>query len=518
MQDIDELYIRAASEGNVEQLKDIDKKHQISPKTATNALLISMAQYKPFRYLVETHHHNIPKDTITDSLNGLLYFMVEAQDIDGIKWAIGHGANPSASQSFAKAVMSGDIEIIDTLLSVPLAEDFVTIVAFFALQKNNQAIIDHLMTDRLYQDRRPDTTKLAFMAAHTNDLHFLRRIVDTYDVDVTAENNTLFKSLIDTLVSVEIFKYLEEKGANPEDKLNDFVINFVKLRSSQQLLHFLKKYDIDPNLTVDDEDMTLLHRTALWSPKICETLINLGADPFRLSNGKKNGLVSVKITPMFYAVASKNKAILDVFLKLGGHLSPCKPEKSTSALDAAFAESWPEGAEEIRKANMIFTKQLEHIAKIDFSALKTMDDFRQVQIEREPSSTGGFGIKASGLVAALFSEDTDAFFEKLAGFGPGCLKPEDADLSVRVDNGHTSFKADLTDIILEKKVVSKLFDERLWTAKPAEMTEFFDALPKKLQDQAQDEYKRSLSSLRLKNKVASNPGHKLKLRRRSPGR
>jgi ankyrin repeat protein len=509
MSDIEDLYIKAAYNGNVEQLKDIDKKHRVDLGTVMNALQISVGEYKTFRYLSETHRNSVPPPMLKAMLDGVVECMTMDENIDGLKWAISRGGDPSASHAFANAVKSGNIEIIDILLSVRLHHEYITTVAFYALQMENQAVVDHLMTDRLYQNRRPHTLSLAAAAAYHNDAELLRRVVDTYNVDVTAENNALFKHLISSSASLDIYEYLEEKGASPEDKLNELLISCITRRAHLLFKHFLKKYDVDPDFK-PNADTTLLHHASECSPQSCETLIQLGADPHILDSDKK--------TPIFNAIASKKSTILDVFLKAGGHLSPCKPEEFASTLDVALEEKWQEGVEKIRQANTVFTKQIEYIAKIDFSALKTMDDFRQVQIEREPSSTGGFGIKASGLVAALFSEDTDAFFEKLAGFGPGCLKPEDADLSVRVDNGHTSFKADLTDIILEKKVVSKLFDERLWTAKPAEMTEFFDALPKKLQDQAQDEYKRSLSSLRLKNKVASNPGHKLKLRRRSPGR
>jgi|GEM_PF-2382296 len=509
MQDIEDLYIKAASEGSVEQLKDIDKKHRINLGTVMYAMQISLGDYKTYRYLFEAHRNNIPQPMLKSVLNGAVEYMALDENIDGLKWAISQGGDPSASNAFENSVKSGDIEVIDTLLSVRLQRDYVTTVAFYALQIQKQDIVDHLMTNRLYQNRRPYKLGLAAAAAYHNDADLLRHVVETYNVDVTEEDNALFKTLINSNASLSIYQYLEEKGADPGDKLNDFLIISMKQETPQLFKHFLKQYNVDPDFK-PYADKTLLHHASECRPQSCETLLKLGADPHSLDKDKK--------TPIFNAVARKKNMVLGIFLEAGGHLSLCKPEESATALDVAIEKGWQDGVKKIHEANAVFTKQIEYIAKIDFSVLKNMDDLRHVQIEREPSNNGGFGIKASGLVAALFSQDHDAFFEKLAEFGPGCLKPEDADLSVRVDNGHTSFKADLTDIILEKKVVSKLFDERLWTAKPAEMTEFFDALPKKLQDQAQDEYKRSLSSLRLKNKVASNPGHKLKLRRRSPGR
>lgn len=504
MSDIETLYIKAAIEGDVEKLKDIDKRHRISHGALFNALQMSVSEYKSFRYLSETHHHIVPQPMLKAMLDTVLDQMVIDQDLDGVKWAISRGGDPSASHAFGNAVKTGNIEIIDTLLSVRLPQEYVTTVAFYALQMENQALVDHLMTDRLYQNRRPNTLGLAAAAAYNNDLNLLRHVVETYNVDVTQQDNILFKSMVHASASFKVFQYLEEKGASPGDKLNDLIIACMERDSHLLLKHFLKKYNVDPDLK-SNTGQTLLHHATECGAQSCETLLNLGADPHSLDRDKK--------TPIFNAVARKQKSILEVFLKAGGHLSPCKPEESVSILDVAVEKEWQEGVEKIREANTVFTRQLEYISKIDFSALNSMDDLRKVTVEREPSKTGGFGIKATGLVAALFSPDSDACFEKLAEFGPGTLKPEDADFSVQANNGHRSFKADLTDLILEKKTVSKLFDERLWTGKDSEMTAFFDALPKKLQDQAQDEYKRSLSSLRLQKQVSAKPRRKLKSRR-----
>jgi len=103
MQDIEDLYIKAASEGSVEQLKDIDKKHRINLGTVMYAMQISLGDYKTYRYLFEAHRNNIPQPMLKSVLNGAVEYMALDENIDGLKWAISQGGE-RWSQKFGQYV------------------------------------------------------------------------------------------------------------------------------------------------------------------------------------------------------------------------------------------------------------------------------------------------------------------------------------------------------------------------------------------------------------------------------